>query len=255
MMSSGMIFEDTYQEGENTYHKHVDMATCAYRLTRNGEPVSLEEWNAAVNRLYPMSLKGEHGFPLIRVKEWMRRRSLARLVSASNPRIVADIGSEAGHIVRHFLDGVDKVYCVDLDPHMVDRALTGLASSKVVGCVSGAEAIDLPDASVDVLLAASILEHLADPAAAVREFRRVVRDGGRIVMSVPNDRAITRIKRALQGLRIGWIQGKLARGLAMGHIGVFSLESLRSVAREGGTVLRCGYLLPHFLDLFVVVQR
>jgi SAM-dependent methyltransferase len=254
-MSSRTIFMDKYQEGYDEYDKQVDVASRTFRSTKNGQPISLEKWNAAVNRMYPMSLKEEHGFPLIRVKGKMRRRSLARLVCAGDPRVVADIGTESGHIARLFLDRVEKVYCVDLDPQMVERAVASLDSPKVVGRVSGADRIDLPGSSVDVLLAASILEHLADPVAAVREYRRVVRDGGRIILSVPNDWAIVRIKQLLQALGLGWIQGKLARGLAMGHIRVFSLKSLRSVAQEGGRVLRCGYLLPHFLDLFAMVRR
>ncbi len=45
----------------------------------------------------------------------------------------------------------------------------------------------LPDASVDVVVSFETLEHVADPACALREFARVLTPGGRVVASVPND--------------------------------------------------------------------
>lgn len=54
---------------------------------------------------------------------------------------------------------------------------------------SGAEAIPFPDASFDVVTCVEVLEHLPEPLrpAAFREMRRVLRPGGRLVMTVPHD--------------------------------------------------------------------
>jgi SAM-dependent methyltransferase len=49
------------------------------------------------------------------------------------------------------------------------------------------EAVDrLDEASVDELHALMVVEHVPDPIATLRRFRRVVRPGGRVVLSVPN---------------------------------------------------------------------
>jgi len=45
------------------------------------------------------------------------------------------------------------------------------------------DAIPVEDASFDVVLCIQVLEHVPDPAAAVRELRRVVRPGGRVLLS------------------------------------------------------------------------
>ena len=45
------------------------------------------------------------------------------------------------------------------------------------------DALPVEDASFDVVLCLQVLEHVPDPAAAVRELRRVVRPGGRVLLS------------------------------------------------------------------------
>jgi SAM-dependent methyltransferase len=45
------------------------------------------------------------------------------------------------------------------------------------------EAIPVGDASFDLVLCLQVLEHVPDPGAAVRELRRVVRPGGRVLLS------------------------------------------------------------------------
>ena len=48
-------------------------------------------------------------------------------------------------------------------------------------------AIDLPDASFDVVIASHVLEHVADDRAALAEVRRILRPGGRAIVMVPVD--------------------------------------------------------------------
>jgi SAM-dependent methyltransferase len=45
------------------------------------------------------------------------------------------------------------------------------------------EAIPVPEGSFELVLCSQVLEHAADPALAVRELRRVVAPGGRVLVS------------------------------------------------------------------------
>lgn len=80
-----------------------------------------------------------------------------------------------------------KVLGVDLSGQMIEHASLQ-ARQRQVGNVSfvrrDAEQLGLPDASVDVALCALGLMYMPDPAQAVREMRRVLRPGGRMVIAV-----------------------------------------------------------------------
>lgn len=53
------------------------------------------------------------------------------------------------------------------------------------------QAIDLPDASLDVVLCNHVLEHVPDDGAALRELRRVLRPGGWALLQVPVNGPVT----------------------------------------------------------------
>jgi ubiquinone/menaquinone biosynthesis C-methylase UbiE len=85
-----------------------------------------------------------------------------------------------------------RVTGVDLSGVMVE-ASQQRASARSLSNVSfermDAEALGLPDASFDVALCALGLMYMPDPVKAVREMRRVLRPGGRIVLAVWGERS------------------------------------------------------------------
>lgn len=62
----------------------------------------------------------------------------------------------------------------------------GRAIAGVTWMVADVQHIGLPDASVDTVISCETIEHLPDPVQALREFRRVLRPGGRVILTTPN---------------------------------------------------------------------
>jgi ubiquinone/menaquinone biosynthesis C-methylase UbiE len=85
-----------------------------------------------------------------------------------------------------------KVIGTDISEGMVTQAQKHALSAKAGNTRfrrMDAEQLDWPDADFDVVLCALGLMYLPDAEAAVREMRRVVRPGGRIVLAIWGERA------------------------------------------------------------------
>lgn len=81
---------------------------------------------------------------------------------------------------------------VDLSGRMVDTATQRAEQCHVQNIRfkrMDAEKLDLPDASFDVVLCALGLMYMPDPEQAIREMRRVLRPGGRMITAVWGERS------------------------------------------------------------------
>lgn len=54
-----------------------------------------------------------------------------------------------------------------------------------VDYVCDIRAIPLPDSSLDAIVCTEVFEHLPDPMAALKEFSRLLRDGGKVLITAP----------------------------------------------------------------------
>jgi ubiquinone/menaquinone biosynthesis C-methylase UbiE len=92
---------------------------------------------------------------------------------------VADLGCGTGNVSELLAPCVARVVAVDQSEPMLEAARKRLAAFRNVEFLRGElERLPLADASVDAAASLLVLHHVADPAAALREMRRIVRPGG-----------------------------------------------------------------------------
>jgi len=111
-------------------------------------------------------------------------RLAARLSAVAAGDAVADIGCGPGTAARHAARLGASVVGVDPAPVMLRaaRILTRRSSQAVRYAEGSAEALPLPGSSVSVAWSIACVHHWADLDAGLREARRVLKPGGRLVV-------------------------------------------------------------------------
>jgi SAM-dependent methyltransferase len=134
-------------------------------------------------------LQNEDGTIVDRFGVWLSGRQIRRFV----PRF-------AGKRVGDFGCGFDAAFSRTIAPDvgslvLVDVALAAdLKADPRVRAIEGAlpDALAaLPDASLDVVLVVSVLEHVADAPGLLREVKRLLAPGGTALVNVPSWRGKT----------------------------------------------------------------
>ncbi len=98
--------------------------------------------------------------------------------------VVADVGTGTGFMLAGLAPLVARAYGFDSSPEMLDVARKNLeGAGNVELMASEGESLPLPDATVDAVFANMYLHHTSDPAAAIREMARVLKPGGRLLLT------------------------------------------------------------------------
>lgn len=96
---------------------------------------------------------------------------------------ILDVGCGRGGLVEQL--GHPLTHIVGLDPDWLSLHEHRLPLPRAVGL---SQALPLPNASIDLVLASWVLEHLAQPETDFREIARVLRPGGALAFITPNRR-------------------------------------------------------------------
>jgi ubiquinone/menaquinone biosynthesis C-methylase UbiE len=115
-------------------------------------------------------------------------------------------------------DDVVRIVGVDLSDAMLERARARVSAAGLDGRVElrcgDAQDLDLPDGSVDTVVSTYSMCTLADPVAVLREARRVLAPGGRLVLvehGPARGRMLRGVQRLLNPIAVRWQADDLLR--------------------------------------------
>ena len=169
------------------------------------------------------------------------RRLHADVVAAAQSfpfAAVLDVGCGTGATLEAIVRAHPEVHAwgIDLSAEMIAKARERLAGAdgrpagQVELRVADAEHVPLADDAVDLVVCVDSLHHYPDPAAALREMRRVTRPGGGLVVGE------WRLAAPLRQL-MNWLLPRLPEG----DVRIYTGRELTELAEAAGySALRCG---------------
>lgn len=115
---------------------------------------------------------------------WKKRMFQSHILQET---ILVEFGSGGGYLLRE-LDAKEKIGIEIND--------TARQNAREIGIKSVKNISDIPDDYADVIISTSVLEHVEDPLGTIRELRKKLKDGGKVVFHVPNEGGVVDYKRS-----------------------------------------------------------
>jgi ubiquinone/menaquinone biosynthesis C-methylase UbiE len=98
-----------------------------------------------------------------------------------------DLGCGQGDLLVMLAEKAQEAIGFDYCNIMVETTSENLKDFRNVKVrCAPAECLPLPDSYVDVIILADVIEHLVDPISCIRECWRVLKPGGRFIITTPN---------------------------------------------------------------------
>ncbi|RQG89052.1 methyltransferase domain-containing protein [Natrarchaeobius halalkaliphilus] len=119
--------------------------------------------------------------------EEMRTDALS-LLEFEPEMTVLDVGCGTGFATEGLLEHVDEVYALDQSEHQLEQAYAKLGKRAPPVHFHRGDAERLPFATdtFDVVWSSGSIEYWPNPILALREFRRVLKPGGQVLVVGPN---------------------------------------------------------------------
>ncbi len=109
-----------------------------------------------------------------------RYQQVIDLIPKKKNQKILDIGCGDGVLLSQIKTG--RLYGVDLDRGSLDFALTKIRAKLVQ---AKAESLPYRNSFFDTVIATEIIEHLSKPELMLAEIRRVLKSGGRVIITTP----------------------------------------------------------------------
>ncbi len=173
----------------------------------------LIQWNEAMAHKYDPDAYHRHSNFLVRWIERRRVKTILQFLETQQEDLILEVGCGAGNVLEQIPS--KYLHGMDLSTFLLKKAQKRLTSRQAGLSQANAEQLPFADQQFDKLVCTEVLEHVANPRTVVKEMTRVATDRAIIVISVPNEIWIDRIKQFL--IAIG-----LAKWLLQGNQDTYS---------------------------------
>lgn len=193
---------------------------------------SFIRWNDRMAQTHDVQEFLENSFFLIRYVENKRIRLVLEFLGEQPRHKVLEMGCGPGFILRQVHSGAR--FGIDLALGSLKKGAELFGQDKMKFAAANTEALPFRDATFDRVICTEVIEHVQNPPLLLQELMRVLKPEGKAVLTVPNDRLVSRLKNIFAVLRLDRLLEIKYGGADEWHLHTFTMKELRRTFREMG---------------------
>ena len=213
-----------------------------------------QKWNEAMYSRFPTANAYESKNFLVRFIEQQRVKTVIDLSDIKKSNRVIEIGCEAGYLLKRLLNA-KEVVGLDIARTALKDAQKYIKSDKVKFICADASNIPFEDNYFDKIICSQTLEHLNNPGEVVAEMYRIVKPKGTVIISVPNERMLSKIKKFF--VKIGLFSllfPKIEPRTSSWHLQSFDRKSISKILNKYFKIQRFKYVPIPFIGPEMVIK-
>ena len=162
------------------------------------------EWNEMMSRKYDSEAFHLRSNFLIRWIEGRRVAVVLDFLQAKEQDVVVEVGCGAGVVLQQIPAG--RLIGMDLSGYILHKTKQRLAGKTADLLQANAETLPFADNQFNKLLCTEVIEHVLEPRNLAAELARVVQTKGTVVITIPNEGLIDRVKAIITRLGLArWL--------------------------------------------------
>jgi 2-polyprenyl-3-methyl-5-hydroxy-6-metoxy-1,4-benzoquinol methylase len=218
---------------------------------------NFEAWNEEMAKKYNPDKYHHSSNLIIRFIEKKRTDKIIDYLNPQQQDKIIELGCGAGNIMER-IKTAKELWGVDLSDFLLRLAQQKSYQTPVKFIKGNIE--NLPDQIVkvkfDKIYCSEVLEHLENPTKVLREIKKIAKEDSVVVISIPNEKLINKIKNILQKLRIFTLLfPKISQKMDdEWHLHSFDLDKLKQMVSQDYLIQEVRGIPYNFLPLRYVVK-
>jgi len=189
---------------------------------------------------------------------FIEQKRIKQIISLSKPKSsdkIIELGCGAGHILDKIKAG--ELFGVDISEHMIKKAKERLKDRAVLylGDCQNLQ-LAIKSQKFDKIIISEVLEHVPSPEKVVEQAVSIMQNAGSIVISIPNENLINKIKGFLRAVKIlNRFFGNLSKKMdEEWHLHKFDLRLLKQITKGKLKIIKVKRIPFFFLPIRYVVK-
>lgn len=176
-----------------------------------------------------------------------RYKKVAKLILKEKPGRMLDVGCSSGIFSKPFIKKGWEVHGIDIAKNKVEMANKHGLIARTADLTKKLPYIN---DFFDMIFAGEVIEHLVDTDFFLTEMNRVLKKGGKIILTTPNLASFENKFRILFGVYPAWVDYRLG---GAGHVRAYTFGVLRKQLFEHGfkTEVQQGNFVPFIPEYFL----